>query len=97
MGIRRIRRARYTPMTLLGPAGGNVREDAARESTIPHVLILNELNLRRVSCAVGNPLVQGTLKGLCFQEVTIFMASHRTVPSVTPRRSRRRRRNDDFR
>jgi len=44
-----------------------VREDAISEPGIPHIWILNDLNLLRVSCPVGNHLLQGTLEDPCVQ------------------------------
>ena len=35
---------------VMGPVGGHVRSDATSEPGIPHVLIFNDLHLRRVSC-----------------------------------------------
>jgi hypothetical protein len=44
-----------------------VRQDATSEPDIPNILILNDLNLRWVSCPIENRLLQGALEDSCFQ------------------------------
>jgi len=59
------------------------------------MLICNELDLRPAFYTAGNQLLRVTRSGSCFQEITIFIASPRTVPPVTPKSTKRGQRTVD--